>query len=221
MTHNDREAFVRLLADAMAFYRQDVSTFAVSVWWAACERFDLAQVRRAFTAHAMNADSGQFAPKPADLIRVLEGTSTDRAAVAWGKALDAAGRVGAYTDVVFDDAAIHAAVEDLGGWPKFCRTEAKDLGYLQLRFCELHKAYTGRGEFDYSRVLPGDRSPDDVYTKRGLPPPRPAVIGDVVRARAVMLGGQQAGKTAISFHDVANRAVGGLLDNGQRSRHAA
>ena len=154
--------------------------------------------------------------QPADLIRVLDGTLTDRAAVAWGKALDAAQRVGAYTDVVFDDPAIHSAIEDMGGWPKFCRSETKDLGYTQHRFCELHRAYTGRGAFDYPRVLAGDRSPDDAYTRRGLPPPKPAVIGDVVRARSVWQGGQKGGKTAITFVDSALRGVAAMIDKAQR-----
>jgi hypothetical protein len=107
--------------------------------------------------------------------------------------------VGAYTDVVFDDPAIHAAVEDCGGWPKMCRTELKELSFLQHRFCESHKAYTGRGTFAYPRRLMGDRSPDAMYAKRGLPPPKPAVIGYVARARLVYDGGGNAGKTAITF----------------------
>lgn len=220
MTETDRQDFAKLLADAMAFYRQDVSAFAMTVWWSVCERYDLAQVRKAFTAHAMNADNGQFAPKPADLIRVLEGTTTDKAAVAWGKALDAAQRVGAYSDVVFDDAAIHAAIQDVGGWPKFCRSETKDLSYMQHRFCELHRAYTGRGVFDFPRVLGGERSPDEAYTQRGLPPPKPAVIGDVVRARMVYQGGQSAGNKAISFTSLAESVDSIQFDETQQ-RHAA
>src|SRR5690606_19849074 len=101
------------------------------------------------------------------------------------------------TDVVFDDPAIHAAIEDLGGWPKFCRGEVKELSYLQHRFCQSYQAYAGRGKFDYPRRLSGDRSPDDLYLKRGLPPPRPAVIGDIERARLVAVGGRATGKTPI------------------------
>lgn len=199
MTENDRRDFARLLTDVLAFYRQDVSPFALDVWWQACQPFTLEQVSRALTRHAMDAERGQFAPKPADLVRVLSGTATDRAMLAWGKALDAASRVGAYTDVVFDDPAIHAVIDDLGGWPKFCRGEAKDLSYLQHRFTEAHRAYSGRGEFGYPRVLMGDRSPDNVYQQRGLPPPRPAVIGDIERARAVYRLGSKQGKTGIAF----------------------
>jgi len=198
MTPNDRKPFVDLLTDVLAYYGRDCTDFTISVWWQACQSFTLEQVSKALSAHATDPERGQFAPKVADLIRILTGTHTDRAALAWGKVHEAMSAVGAYTDVVFDDPAIHAAVEDCGGWPKMCRTELKELSYLQHRFCESHKAYTGRGTFDYPRRLPGDRSPDSDYARRGIPLPRPAVVGDRDKARAVFEGGGN-GKTAISF----------------------
>ncbi len=203
MKPSDKTRFAQLITDVMAFYKQDVSTFALSVWWQACERYDFEQVSKALTGHAMDAERGQFAPKPADLVRQLEGTPTDRAMLAWGKVLDAVQRIGQYADVVFDDPAIHAVIEDLGGWPKVCRVEMKDLSYLQHRFTEAHRAYTNKGEFQYPRRLMGDRSPDEMYEKRGLPAPKPAVIGDVVKARLVYQGGKLTGKQ-ISFQSIAS-----------------
>lgn len=199
MQPSDRQKFTTLLADAMAFYGQEVNQFAASVWWQACSGFDINQVVKAFTNHAMDPDRGQFPPKPADIIRQLAGTKTDKAMLAWGKAFDAASRVGAYTDVVFDDPAIHATIDDLGGWPKFCRTETSELSYLQHRFGESYRAYSGREGFDFPRRLSGDRSPDEVYAKRGLPPPKPAVIGDIEAARQVFRVGSKIGKTSVMF----------------------
>lgn len=198
MRPSDTPALVQLVTDVLAYYRQNVSEFTLSVWVQACQPYDLEQVRKALTAHATDAERGQFAPKVADLVRILSGTATDRAQIAWGKVHEAASAVGSYTDVVFDDPAIHAVVEDLGGWPKVCRTEIKELGYLQHRFCESYRAYAGRGTFDYPRRLAGDRSPDVEFEKKGLPLPRPALVGDPDRARTVYHGGG-AGKARISF----------------------
>lgn len=198
MRPTDKPALLALLTDVLAYYRQHVSDFTMTVWWAACQPFDLAQVRKALTAHATDPERGQFAPKVADLVRILSGTTTDRAALAWGKVHEAMSAVGSYTDVIFDDPAIHAAVDDCGGWPKMCRTEIKELSYLQHRFCEAHKAYTARGEFGYPRRLAGDRSPDSEYERKGLALPKPAVIGDPVRAKLVYQGGG-AGKARITF----------------------
>lgn len=205
MRKDQQDEFVTLITDVLKFYRQDTTPFTLEVWWQACQRFDLEQVSKALTGHAMDAERGVFAPKPADIVRKLEGTSTDRAMLAWGKAFDAMQRVGAYSDVVFDDPAIHAAIEDLGGWAKVCRSETKDIGYLQHKFCEAHRAYTEHGQFEYPKLLTGDRSPDEMYAKRGLKPPKPAVIGDMDTARLVYKGGSVGGKTAINFQ------IGALL----------
>lgn len=206
MRSEDKPALYALVADALGYYRQNASEFTLQIWWQACQRYDMEQVAKAMTAHAMDPDRGQFAPKVADIIRILSGTTTDRAQLAWGRVLEAASSVGAYTDVAFDDPAIHATVEDLGGWPKVCRTESKDLGYLQHRFCESYRAYAGRETFGYPAVLGGDRSPDALYAKRGLPPPKPRLIGDPQRAKNVMLLGG-ASKSAIGYDDVGSMAA--------------
>jgi hypothetical protein len=203
MKPNEKAELFSLLGDVHAYYRQDVSEFTLELWWGACKRFDLEQVREALTAHAMDPERGQFAPKVADVVRVLAGTTTDRAALAWGKAMDAMRQVGAYRDVVFDDPAIHAVVEDMGGWPKLCRTELKELGFRQHEFCEAHRAYTGRGKFAYPTQLQGDRDPDHEYTRRGLSAPVPVLVGSPAVCAQVQAGGAVGGKTAISFNVAA------------------
>lgn len=197
MKIHEMEEFSDLLKDVMAYYGKDCSQFTLSVWWSACQNYELAQIAESLQKHAMAPDRGQFAPKVADILRVVSGTVSDRSALAWGKVHGAMSSVGAYTDVVFDDPAIHAAIEDLGGWPKVCRVETSELSYLQHRFQEAHKAYTERGKFDYMRRLPGDRSPDHDYTSRGLPVPRPALIGDAGQAMLVLQNGSAGGKTKI------------------------
>lgn len=196
MIDSDKGKFQEHLAAVMSFYKQDVSSFALSVWWSACVPFDFEQVSKAFTAHATDPDRGQYPPKPADIVRQLGGTSTDRAALAWGKALEAASAIGAYRDVVFDDPAIHASIEDVGGWVKFCRTESTELSYLQHRFTESYRAYCKLTEYGYPRVLVGARSSDESFRMRGIEPPKPTPIGDKEKARNVYkLGGKSKAYT--------------------------
>lgn len=212
------QQFRELLTNVMAYYRQDVSQFVLDLWWNACKGFEFEQVAKAMQAHATDPERGQFAPKVADIARVLQGTTTERAALAWGRVHDAMARVGAYTDVVFDDPAIHAAVEDMGGWPKMCRTDLKELSHLQHRFQIAYRAYAERGQFDYPPRLGGDRSPDHEFERHGIPLPKPAVIGDVDRARLVYRGG--TGKTAIQFKSI--QALGDeLLSIPHAKEHAA
>ena len=199
MQLSDRAAFAQLITEVLAYYRQDASRFVLDLWWNACRGFELEQLRQAIQRHCTDAERGQFAPKVADVAKMLQGTATDRAALAWGKVLGAMSSVGAYQDVVFDDPAIHAVIEDLGGWPKVCRTRTEELGYVQHRFTESHRAYCGSGAFDFPRRLSGERSADSEYEKMGLKPPALAVVGDRAAARKVYRQGSAAGRGAISY----------------------
>lgn len=213
MLPTDREQFANLLTDVLAFYGQSVSAFALTVWWQACQPFDFQAVNRALSRHATDPERGMFAPKPADLVRQMQGTPTDCAAKAWSSVLAAASRVGAYTDVVFDDPIIHAVVEDMGGWPAVCRTETDRLSYAQHRFTEAYRAYTNRGDLtEWSRKLTGDRSPDETYLSRGLPPPKPVLIGDAARAVQVLSGGSESRQTITRLDDLTQLAVARIVD---------
>jgi hypothetical protein len=211
MQLSDKKDFALLIAGVYAYHRQPCSDALIGMYWRGCQRWDYDQVVRAMDRLTHDAEAGKFPPKIGDLTRVLEGTHTDRAQLAWGKALAAMSSVGAYTDVIFDDPAIHAAIEDLGGWPKVCRTETKELSYLQHRFCESHKAYTGQGSFEYPKRLAGDRSPDSEYAKKGLPPPEPALVGDPETCSNVFQGGNAAGKTAITYRPFSELALGAVM----------
>lgn len=208
MQATDRTPFAELLTDALAFYGQTVSTFALSVWWQACQSFDMEQVRRALTAHAMDPERGNFAPKPADIVRQLQGTHTDRSLVAWGMVLEAMQRVGAYTSVVFDDPAIHAAIEDLGGWPKICREPMDALPHLQRRFCESHRVYTKRPELAYPPLLVGAHEAENRLAGHKVPPA--VLIGNPERARRVMQGGSETTRTPmmVDFQGAVSRLAG-------------
>jgi len=203
MHQSDEPRFVQLLSDVMAYYGKDASPFMMDVWLDACKNVEFEQVAKAINAHVKDAERGQFAPKVADIARLLVGTTTDKAALAWGKVLGAMGSVGAYQDVCFDEPAIHAAIVDCGGWTKMCRTDLNELSYLQHRFCNAYKAYVGREVFEYPRQLAGDRGSDALYAKRGLPPPRPVLVGNPEQAKRVLaLGG--AGGPQITFNNVVD-----------------
>lgn len=196
MNQSQKTDFYAMIADALGYWKQDVSEFALNVWWAGCQRFDFNQVARALSEHATDPDKGQFAPKVADIVRILGGTKTDRSLREWGRVHEAMSRVGAYQDVDFGDGATHSAIRDMGGWPKVCRTEVDQLGYLQHRFCELYKTYDGQA--DDAPSLMGDRSPDDMYCKAGLNPPKPMLIE----------GGNPTKVTG--FHAIESRIVSAL-----------
>lgn len=199
MIDSEKSAFAELIAGVYAYHRAPISPAVIGVFWNGCKHWSLEQVRHAIDMLTRDAEAGKFPPKIGDMTRVLEGTHTDRSILAWGRTLEAMRSIGAYTDVIFDDPATHAAIEDVGGWPKLCRTSINDLGYVQTAFCKAHKAYVGRGTFDYPLLVSGERDADSVYEKYGVPIPTPALVGDPKLCALVYEGGKPNGKTPITF----------------------
>ena len=199
MNAADQKRLADVLGGVHDFYGKELSRFAITVWMQACEMFDVEQVTKALSAHLMDAERGQFMPKPADIVRQLEGTRTDRSLIAWGKVLDAMQRVGAYQSVVFDDGAIHGAISDMGGWAAICRSETDELPFTQKRFCDLHRAYSARPDMPYPARLVGDHELHNA--PRGYNVAPPMLIGDAQRAQAVERLGSVGPKTAITAAD--------------------
>jgi len=195
MNQSDKQRFSEVLGGVHDFYGKELSKFAVAVWLQACESFDIEQITKAFSAHLMDPERGQFMPKPADLVRQLQGTRSDRCLIAWGKVLDAIQRVGAYTSVCFDDGLIHAVIEDMGGWVQLCRGEIDDLPFVQKRFCETYRAYSARGDVSYPSQLAGEC--DAANALKGYRIKPPTLVGDPAKAGQVMLAGGQP-KTRIT-----------------------
>src|SRR5690606_26216344 len=113
MIEQDRKAFFKLIADVSAFYGKDFSTFAGNVWWEAMKPFDFAAVADALNRHCVNPDSGQFMPKPADVVKMLQGSTQDSALVAWSKVDRAVRTVGTYRSVTFDDPLIQRVISEM------------------------------------------------------------------------------------------------------------
>lgn len=209
MKQRDFQRFKQAITATSELYSRSVSEAALLMWWKALERFDIEQVEDAFAQAIQNPDNGQFMPKPADLIRVLEGTRTDRSLIAWGKALDAMQRAGAYSSVVFDDPVIHAVIEDLGGWIKVCRGELGELGYVEHRFCESYRAYASRPvPTEYPAMLVGAHEIQNRTNGRRVAPP--VLIGNPERAQDVLRLGGTGPKTQITIASAVAPAMARL-----------
>lgn len=138
---NDKVEFSRVLNSCAAMYRVDLSPDVVELWWNVLADYDLAAVKVALTKHLRNPDSGQFMPKPADVIRFMSGTTQDSALLAWAKVYKAVRLNGSWADVTFDDPTTHAVLQDMGGWIKLCQMLETDVPYRAKEFENRYRAY--------------------------------------------------------------------------------
>jgi hypothetical protein len=98
MEPKDRKRFAHCLLAASELYGKPVSESVTAIWWDALKAYDIGAVEVAFRRHFSNPDSGQFMPKPADIVRVVAGSSQDGAMVAWAKVDKAVRQVGPYAE---------------------------------------------------------------------------------------------------------------------------
>jgi hypothetical protein len=206
MTTDDHEQFSADLGQILSFWGGTVTEFALDVWWGALKRHDLKAIRSAFSRHARDTERGRFEPKPADVLRFLEGPTSSNAARAWASVTKAVAVVGGWNSVVFDDAVIHLCIVDLGGWTKVCETQIKEWDFVGQRFKVLYEGH--RDKLESAPHLPylGGRY-EAHNTQKGHVTPV-TMIGDPDRCRAVMTSGKDGG-LQISMAD----QIGNLLEN--------
>lgn len=169
-------------------YGRSASEFAITIWWGALRQYDLAAVRQAFDRHVRNPDSGQFAPKPADLIRMMGGTTQDSALVAWAKVDRALRVVGTYRSVAFDDALVHRVLTEMGGWTALGVKTEKEWPFIAKEFENRYRGYRMRNEHpDYPPVLVGLAEAQNAQA--GFEGEGPTLIGDQEQAHRVIAFG--------------------------------
>ena len=202
------EQFRDGVVGVMAFYGKDVSTFALDVWWNALKGFDLSAIREAFNRHLMNPDSGQFPPKPADIVRMLGGGTQDKALRAWAKVDKAIRQVGTYSSVAFDDKLIHRVLHEMGGWIGLGTKHEDEWPFVAKEFENRYRGYAMRGENpEYPPVLIGLAEANN--RKEGFEAPLPVLIGNAERAQLVMLGGSN--EQIIGFRQATEEVMAGVM----------
>lgn len=183
MQPSDGSAFHALLRGVHEFYRQPFTDFTADVWWEAMRPYEFEAVRVALNRHAVDPDHGQFLPKPADVVRLLDGGNQDAALRAWTAVDRAVRTVGPYQSLVFDDPLVHSVVADMGGWPQLCASTDEQWPFVRNEFVTRYRGARLTSGGEHPRLLTGIAQ--QVNALAGQPIAPPLAIGNVDRARQV------------------------------------
>jgi hypothetical protein len=199
MQHADFQAFRDLMEGVYSFYGKDASKFALDVWWQALKHYDLAALRDALGRHCVNPDNGQFLPRPADVVRMLEGSTIDSAMVAWSKVDRAIQSVGTYATVVFDDPLIHRVIADMGGWAQLGTKAVDEWPFVGKEFQTRYRGYRARKTVGaYPPKLLGRF--DQENQQLGFAMQNPVLIGEQDKALGVLRLGSNKPDLVITEH---------------------
>ncbi|MBT3042219.1 MAG: hypothetical protein KME67_05095 [Candidatus Thiodiazotropha sp. (ex Codakia orbicularis)] len=188
----ERQAFKKMFSTVWALYSKNITKEVLTIYLASLKRFTLDEIRHALNVHVQNPDAGQYLPKPADLIRILEGASETTAMQAWSKVEKAIRSVGPYESVVFDDPIIHCVIVDMGGWIEMNKIMEDELPFKAREFEKRYQGYVLKKSEAHPRMLMGIAQAD--AERRGYKINPPVLIGNQQKAEATFrLGSEQSG----------------------------
>ncbi len=190
MTLADKKRFYICLVAASEYYGKALSEAVIDLWWQGLQPYEIGSVERALSAHMRNPDNGQFMPKIADFTRLIGGSTTDRALVAWSKVDKAVRQVGPYQSVIFDDPIIHRIIHEMGGWITLGDKSEDDWPFVAREFESRYRGYAIRDETPpYPHVIIGIAGADN--SRRGFKAPLPVLIGVPEKCKEVLSNGVQ------------------------------
>ena len=183
MLETDKHAFAALMQSTCKLYNKPrMEVEVMRMYWAALEHLDLDEVRHGLNLHVRNPDTGMFLPKPADIIRHIDGSSDSQAKVAWSQVDKAIRYHGAWASVVFvEEPRIHAVIAEMGGWIKLCATSERDYPFKQNEFEKRYRHYLQTWPVTYPLVLVGIAEAQNVA--QGLPITAPVYIEAIAKPK--------------------------------------
>lgn len=193
MQQSDYDDFTNIIQVVSEQYGKKLSGGVIALYWQALNNYDLSAVRDALGRHLRNTDTGQFMPKIADIIRMMQGSSQDAALSAWSKVDKAIRNVGPYESVVFDDPIIHRVLHDMGGWMGLGNKTDDEWPFVAREFENRYRGFKARNEcVEYPATMIGVYEANNAKEGRKVAPPM--LIGDASRARQVLLSGTSGTK---------------------------
>lgn len=186
---DERRRFAALLTALSDYYKSEISKAVASLYWEGLKQYDYEAIERACWAHTQLPDeAGRWMPRIGDIIRMIGGGTDDQSAKAWSKVDNAMRTRGTYDDLVFDDPLIHRVVADMGGWILIGGKDDKEWPFVAKEFQQRYRAYRQRSEIpDYPPRLTGMANAHNAAQNQPLLPP--ILVGDVEKAKQVLLGG--------------------------------
>lgn len=141
MEQNHRHNFNRTMHLMGQIYRQKLSPDTLNLYWHFLKKYPWPTIQWAFKYHVQNPEYGCWMPKPADIIRYLDGDQQSKTLKAWSQVQSALSIVGSYGVMPFTDKYICAVIRDMGGWSRLCQCLNKNMGFMQREFEQRYQRY--------------------------------------------------------------------------------
>lgn len=215
MSDDEFEQFAEMWSDCWSFYGRSVTPGTLNLAFQVLQRYELTDISAALTRHLNDPDAGQYYPKPADVVRNIDGAKASRGLLAWSSVNKAIRTVGPHESVVFDDPIIQAVISDMGGWVDLNKVTEDEMPFRAREFEKRYQGYILRPPAAYPRRLVGIAEAKNGEASRDIAPP--VLVGD--RGSAAMVyqrGGDSSGPSVTRLSGPVNKAMAALVDSKTR-----
>ncbi len=148
MTNNDQQKFKELIALISETYSEQFSSAQIVMWSTLFKNVTIKTFENAVYAHISCPDAGMFTPKPANIMKFINGTTKqneqqleDKAELAWHVIEGEIRRIGSYGSLKMEDKQALAAVKSIGGWKFICSKTKAELIWLHKEFLATYKNF--------------------------------------------------------------------------------
>jgi len=148
MTSQDQNKFKELITVMSETFGEEFTPAKLKLWWNLFKPYSIETFERALYAHIACPDAGMFSPKPANLMKFINGTSKeqqqlvkDRAEMAWACIEREISRIGSYGTLELEDKQAIAAVKSIGGWRALCMCTYDQLVWKKKSFISSYDCY--------------------------------------------------------------------------------
>jgi hypothetical protein len=199
MNNEDKREFAEMLTAMAGLYGKPTPDKPMlAMYFIAMQSISIDDFRQAANLHVIDTDQGQFFPKPADILRNVHGNKGTRAEQAWTKVDKAIKHVGPYQSVVFDDALIHAVINDMGGWIGLCNSDEEEYPFKHNEFVKRYGGFINRKPDSIPPKLIGLSESTNSHEGRRQHIEPPMLIGDPSKARLVLQNESGSGRVGIT-----------------------
>lgn len=139
----NKERFIEILSATMEIYNKELSELGIQMYYNTLKDYNTDTVMQAFNI-AIKTNKYNVLPKPAEIIEIIEGSKEEKADIAWGSVIQAMRKHGHYASIDFEDTAISATINHLGGWQYLCGQTKEELHFIQKDFIRLYNAFSKR-----------------------------------------------------------------------------
>lgn len=185
MVEKDSIRFAEIMSALAELYEMNLSETMMEIWFKSLAEFPIDSVAQAAFKYMKNPDIGRFKPKPADIVRMISGSTSDSACLAWTKVDKTIRTIGDYQTVVFDDPIIHQVITDMGGWIGFGDVKEDEWPFRAKEFQQRYRIHLNREVgVEAPKQLSGQHALRQL--REGYDPPEPMLLGDKEKSRFIL-----------------------------------